>query len=443
MDITPQKGVELGGYPYFDRPNTGPHDPLIASALFLEEDGASALIIATDLFWITRSQADSIRSEIERKTRIPAESVVITCSHTHSAPWMSVVFEASDEQPDFVTRIDKGYIAFVRDQCVRAAERAARSPFAASIEVGLGRCGADEGIGGNRRMPDGGIVDEELPALVVKDESGTVRAIWTKYSLHPTILHGESTAVSADFPGALRRRLGAKIPESTLLYSMGAAGDQSPRYFAESKDFAQADRFGAALSRALIESASKAAPLGCGRLAVATRQVVLEPRTYPPIEAIESDLEALKAREGALKRSGASRTDLQNANLAVLGKECEVNNARRGAAYANERFAACSPFEVLGIALDRRTAIVFLPGELFCQFGAAIRTASPFTRTFVVTMSNGDLPGYCVTARAREEGGYEPGNSLLEVTGGARLVAGALDVLVDLFEEEGAFDAVQ
>ena len=49
-DITPPLGVELGGYPYFERENTGAHDPLVASVLCLEEAGRRLILIATDLF---------------------------------------------------------------------------------------------------------------------------------------------------------------------------------------------------------------------------------------------------------------------------------------------------------------------------------------------------------------------------------------------------------
>ena len=69
-DITPPLGVELGGYPYFERGNTGAHDPLVASVLCLEEAGKRLILIATDLFWITRGQADSIRKGVAEETGI-------------------------------------------------------------------------------------------------------------------------------------------------------------------------------------------------------------------------------------------------------------------------------------------------------------------------------------------------------------------------------------
>lgn len=444
-DITPPLGVELGGYPYFERKNTGAHDPLVASVLCLEEAGKRLILIATDLFWITRGQADSIRKGVAEETGIDPSAVIITCSHTHSAPWMSVVFEASDDQPDFQTIIDEEWIASVRRACIGAVSEAVASAFDARIEVGIGRCGADEGVGGNRRDPEEGPVDDELPALVVKDLSGRVRAVWTKYALHPTILHGESTLVSADFPGGTRASLHEAFDGAVLLYSMGAAGDQSPRYFARTKDFAEAERIGAELGRALVGAVESASPLGVGRLAFTSRTVELLPRTYSPIRRIESELVGLKAEESDLVAAGAPYLDRQNANLAVLGKECELGNARRGEEYARARFARCAPFEVTVVALDRRTALVFMPGELFCDFGLSVRAASPFTRTWVSTLSNGDLPGYCVTPAAREEGGYEPGNSLLEVNAGARLAAAALELLADLFDDErhGGTDDVQ
>ncbi|WP_269451857.1 hypothetical protein [Tessaracoccus coleopterorum] len=43
-------------------------------------------MLATDLFWITKGQADRIRTSIAEHTGVASSAVFITCSHTHSAP---------------------------------------------------------------------------------------------------------------------------------------------------------------------------------------------------------------------------------------------------------------------------------------------------------------------------------------------------------------------
>ncbi|MDR0416730.1 MAG: hypothetical protein LBH76_05340, partial [Propionibacteriaceae bacterium] len=250
-DISPAPGVELGGYPYFARANTGIHDPLMAAALYLDDgSGGRVVIVAADLFWITRRQADRIRAGVAERTGLSADEVLITCSHTHSAPWMSVIFEAGPDQPPFETRIDDGYIEQVSTSLIGLAVDAVGDTFEAVVGHGRVQCGAEAGVGGNRRDPEHGPVDADLPVLAVHDRTGRLRAVWTRYGLHPTILHGENTLVSADFPGAIRRTVNARHPQAVLLYSMGTAGDQSPRYFRRGQTFDEVERFGAVLGEA-------------------------------------------------------------------------------------------------------------------------------------------------------------------------------------------------
>ena len=88
------------------------------------------------------------------------------------------------------------------------------------------------------------------------------------------------------------------------------------------------------------------------------------------------------------------------------------------------------PQEVQAIRLDRDTAIVTLPHEVFVELGMAIKSASPFRTTIVISLAN-DLDFYIPTRRAFEEGHYEPTTCPLEPGCGEQLVhaAGTLNQL--------------
>lgn len=436
-DITPALGVELGGYPYFERANTGVNDPLVAVALYLDDQvGGTALILATDLFWITRSQADLIRNDIERATGVPAESIFVTCSHTHSAPWMSTVFEAGPGQPEFVTLIDDAYIAQASATLVKLATDAVTDTFDATLAYGEVSCGASEGIGGNRRDPANGTVDDSVPVLAVRDLGGDLRAVWTKYALHPTILHGENTLVSADFPGAMRSRVEAAHPEAAFMYSMGTAGDQSPRYFRTGQGLDEVGRFGHTLGDAVLAAVASAQPILDPRIRTAERAVDLPTKTYPNPDRVLERVEELRRKEAALIATGAPYTEVQTANLWLLGAECDYNNAIQALDGRLEaRYRSGVPYTVSVLTVSD-IAWVFTPGEVFCDFGAEIRDGSPFDRTNVVTLTNGHLPGYCVTQAALDEGGYEPGNSILAAASGHELSSAAVSLLTGLSQHE-------
>jgi hypothetical protein len=56
------------------------------------------------------------------------------------------------------------------------------------------------------------------------------------------------------------------------------------------------------------------------------------------------------------------------------------------------------------------TVLWAAPIEMFCELAFAVRHASPFRNTFFFGYTNGWL-GYLPTAKAFDEGGYEPKTS--------------------------------
>jgi hypothetical protein len=92
------------------------------------------------------------------------------------------------------------------------------------------------------------------------------------------------------------------------------------------------------------------------------------------------------------------------------------------------------PQEVQAIRLDRDTALVTVPHEVFVELGMAIKSASPFRTTIVISLAN-DLDFYIPTRRAFEEGHYEPTTCPLEPGCGERLVRAAVDLLNELKQQ--------
>ena len=52
VDISPEKGIQLAGYPHCPRPNKGIHDPLYASSLILDNGEKKIAIVTMDLLYI-------------------------------------------------------------------------------------------------------------------------------------------------------------------------------------------------------------------------------------------------------------------------------------------------------------------------------------------------------------------------------------------------------
>jgi hypothetical protein len=113
----------------------------------------------------------------------------------------------------------------------------------------------------------------------------------------------------------------------------------------------------------------------------------------------------------------------------------ELPFLKQGEAYkitSLQSYAGSSlPLEVQVFRLNRDTAIVTLPGEIFVELGLAIKAASPFKTTLVIELANEAL-GYVPTKKAAAEGSYEIVNSRVQAGAGEMLVDAAVRLLKEL-----------
>ena len=89
------------------------------------------------------------------------------------------------------------------------------------------------------------------------------------------------------------------------------------------------------------------------------------------------------------------------------------------------------PMEVQVFRLDAETALVCLPCEIFVELGLAIKAASPFKRTLVISICN-DRPSYVPTRKAFSEGSYEITNARVKPGAGEMLVEAAVELLKEV-----------
>jgi neutral ceramidase len=426
VDISPGPGIELAGYPHHPRNNTGIHDPLHAGCICLDDGATKLALVCMDLAIYPKAEVRAVREEASRLTGIPAGNILISCSHTHSGPWTSGM--AFLDVLGMGWRVDEGYVAALRGRLVDLIHRAWKSSFEASIGIGKGFCGREQGVGGNRRDPLG-LADPEVWTIGVKDLSGALRACLVKYTLHPTFLHSDNFLVSADYPGYIREHLGTVKPGMTLLFAQGCSGNQSPRYFRSGKTYDEARRVGYAIG---AEAARVLDGLDYRRdahLRCRSDEVQIELRKLPPRRDAEEAVARARSEWERLKATSTVERDVWNAELRFLGTEDILSFVLMQERSPHGRIADTdlpAEVQVLGIG---DTRIVGLPGELFVEFGMTIQYCAPFEQCFVIELANGCLPGYACTAQAYVRGGYETGASLLTGHSGEQLVETAVRLL--------------
>src|SRR4029079_5324513 len=84
--------------------------------------------------------------------------------------------------------------------------------------------------------------------------------------------------------------------------------------------------------------------------------------------------------------------------------------------------------DVQVISFSDDVAVLALPGEIFVEYGLAIKAASPFKHTFIAELANGSI-GYVPTREAFPQGNYEVVSARGEIGTGELLVKTALTLL--------------
>ncbi|NLP11620.1 hypothetical protein GX408_14580 [bacterium] len=426
VEITPQDSQFLYGYPHVRRFSTGVHDSLFCSALYLADGKVELMMLATDIIFISKRIARAVREQIQAATGVAPENVLISATHTHSGP--ITVDYLSNERDDAVPGVDQNYICLMQERMSRAAEQARKN--AARAQVGLALADST-GIGTNRRDPSGP-ADHQVPVLMVRSllEEKFI-ACMLVCSMHPTVLHEDSTLISADFPGMTRKYLqehvlGDGVP---VLHHTGPAGNQSPRHVTTANTFAEAERLGVLLGRAVERAVSSDIVYVSDPCLQCLRSEIGLPRKpFPPVAAAQSALDQAAARLERLRSEKADRQAIRTAECDWFGAEetwslaLAEQEGKVAAAVRN-----CLPAEIQIFKIGPWTWVAW-PGELFVEYALQIKQA--FARTFVISLANGELQGYIVTAEAAAAGGYEASNALFSHISGQLLVDETKSLLI-------------
>jgi len=403
-DLTPCTSQFLCGYPHVERMSEGVHDPLYSSALCLDNGTERVLLIANDLLFIPNPSVPRIRNGIARETGIPVDHILVSATHTHSGPNVAEsVFHRNDP---VVPPVDQAYVSQIESAIIRAGCNAAGSTRPCRLAVGF----ADStGIGTNRHDPNGP-ADHQVPVLVVRGAAtNNVTALMLVCSMHPTVMHEDSRLVSADFPGACRQYLQQPTvtgSDCVILHHTGCAGNQSPRHVTRGNTFAEADRIGCILGRAVEQAIANAEPMTDVTLGGVSAYIDPPRRQFPSVAAAETDLRAVRARFAKLTRTGPP-TEARTAECDVFGAEHRLNAARMIAEDGLEpAYAACTPAEIQVLRIGN-LRFVGWPAETYVEYGLRLKTSCP--NTFPIAIANGCLTGYITTRQAAAAGHYESG----------------------------------
>lgn len=128
VDITPSRLPVLVNGGFFSRTADKVRAPLHARALVLDDGRTQIGIVVVDTCLMGREFLDEVKALGEKATGIPSNRLLISATHTHTAPSALGVLGAE---------ADESYVPYLRDRIVEAiaAAKAALTP----AEVGYAR----------------------------------------------------------------------------------------------------------------------------------------------------------------------------------------------------------------------------------------------------------------------------------------------------------------
>lgn len=416
--ITPQESHFLFGYPFVERMSTGVHDDLLSSALYLTDGENHVLFISNDVIYITKESTARIRKGITEKIGIPSTNILIAATHTHSAPVTAEVAISANDP--VVPKVDKDFLKFIEDKTVEVACEAFKKAEPAEIAFVLGDA---TGVGTNRHNPTWP-KDMELPTMILKNQKNEYIGCMMVCSMHPTILHEDSTLYSGDFPHFVRESLQKEIlgGQCPVVYFTGTAGNQSPRHVTKANTFEEAERIGKIVANSIVSKLTDTISF-IPDVNISTIQTLVDlpKRTFPTVEWAEEHRDKSKKRFEELKKHSDIPQEIRTAEVNWFGSEELLFLSKLAQSNELEHFYKSSlPAEIQIIKVGEWKFVAW-PGEVFVEYGLELK--NHFDNVALITYANGELQGYIVTKEAQEKGFYEAGNSFFDYKAGELMLA--------------------
>jgi hypothetical protein len=394
VKITPPKGTRMAGFSARQGPSRGVHDDLFVKTLVVSGGETSVALVTCEVIGVDRPLVEEIRRRAARQTGLPAESILIAATHTHSGPVLQGEYE------EF----------FVRS-AVESIVQAWRARRPRKLGSGIAPHGG--WVGMNRRRLESGFspVDKEIQVLKVTDFRGRVEAVLFNYPCHPACLGPDNLLISADWPyfaaQRLRERLGKTVK---VLYFQGTQGNINTGYSAglsalgvpiPTRTFTYAQELGEIVAGAILSKLPAIPSQSGGALSSRRDTVALEYYIPSTLEEAQRKLAQAGRQVEELAHAAAPRARLDVARVERAFAEYSLKRLERNLKDGQREYRA--ELQVIRVG---DAAFVSFPGEFFVEVGLEVKKRSGFATTFCLGLANDNL-GYFPISEAYAEGGYE------------------------------------
>ncbi len=424
-----------GVYPdfFFGIP-TGVLDDIFVRIATMQGGNSPAIVVAVDTLGLGVAESTALEGAIAAATGISPERILITSSHSHSAPILCPV------------DLYGGFSPYFDGLCERAAQLAkALLSRLEPVTLSFGKSQCDFNV--NRRLitADGncvmlpnrdGVVDKSVPVLAGHRADGSLAGVFFSYCCHPTILLGPE--VSGDYPGQAQLALEARHDGCVALYLPGMFGNVRP-YLVDSQG-----RF---------RGGTPSDAMRCGSELADAVDEALKTGEQVRVEAIHT----WRMKRPLPLAAPPSRRELDAiaAQAISTAQASDAEKARRASWDTGYQFAMRQWVQQVRLEqAENRTPVsvdytfsrwdigdvrwLTFSGEFFLEYGLYALERFGADRTFTLGYTQG-CQTYVPTAKALSEGGYEP-NAYKRWRQSAPFAPGVEEAVKDAIRELAALE---
>ncbi len=415
VNITPPMGISIRGY-FIPRYAEGVLDELEINALALALGDTKTLLLSIDHCGIEQHLCNMYIKAISEKTGVPAENIMISATHTHTAP--SLVKDSDDElvaeYTTFVGRkmVDVAVFALADLKDAKMGFGKGTAPNVAFVRRYVMKDGSiktNPGVNNPDIVRPIGDTDESVNVIRF-DRDGADSIAFVNFANHPDVVGG--CKISADWPGLLRTTVEKVLDNTKCIFFNGAQGDVN---------HVNVHPTGGYLNNMFMDfdDVSRGYEHAKYIARVVTGGVL---QAYDKVEYVEADSLISKQKVINVPSNMPSPEDMPEAHrindihnagndhlLPYEGMMLTTVVAEAGRMVKLENGPEAFDMRLSAIKIGP-VAIIGIPGEPFTNIGVGLKATEGFSMVIPCCLTNGS-EGYFPMQDSYDEGGYEARSS--------------------------------
>ena len=437
-EYTPAEGMVPGqikvGYA------KGKRTPLMAHVAVMESKGIGAVLVSLDILFVSVEFAAKMRRRIGEVTGIPADRILIACSHTHTGCAIDLDCWAFEGKAEYLDPVENAIMDALKEALERRAE--VKMGVATGFDARFNFCRDFFTTEGYLVMNPGhhradmlvkpfAAVDHSVNVMRFDDLDGKPLCFVVNYANHLDTGGGKpkEKSFSADYAGYMRLALQKEYGEDvTVLFLNGCCANVNHYDYKYGSDRVGHCREGAFPSVEIGEGLAETIKNITPTLTTAVGEHHIQGKSQMHVTA----------RRSATRDQREWAKGFIEAN-APVENDGQLRSALLAKLYSTDPAALPKTVDLeIQVLQIGPWAIVGIPGEVYSNIGLKIKANSPFANTVVVELANG-THGYMSPDAVQESGCYEGIYSNVAYTGHGTdrvLVDGATAMLNALNEAD-------